>query len=98
MIGKGSQGKVYMALNVTTGEVMAVKQVARPTQFSDGRELRRIADSLREEQETLKDLDHPNVVQYLGFEENHETLNMYVHTYMAPVDHILTVNYGIQFP
>ncbi|KAF9535389.1 kinase-like domain-containing protein, partial [Crepidotus variabilis] len=78
MIGKGSQGKVYMALNVTTGEIMAVKQVERPGAFADGDGLRRIADALREEQETLRDLNHPNVVQYLGFEENRQTLNIFL--------------------
>jgi serine/threonine protein kinase len=81
LIGRGSHGKVYLGFNVTTGELLAVKQVEIPTTADD----RRKADSephknfvrlLREERETLKDLYHPNIVQYLGFEENLETVNM----------------------
>jgi len=57
---------------------MAVKQVERPQTKSDymKADLKEIVQSLREERDTLKDLEHPNIVQYLGFEENQETLNM----------------------
>lgn len=79
LIGKGSHGRVYMGLNVNTGEVMAVKQVELPQTASDRMkdEMKKIAEALREERETLKDLDHEHIVQYLGFEENEESLNMF---------------------
>lgn len=80
LIGKGSQGRVYFALNATMGNCMAVKQVERPQTRSDRMKvnLQEIVDSLREERETLKGLDHPNIVRYLGFEENEETLNIFL--------------------
>jgi len=34
--------------------------------------------ALKMESETLKDLDHPNIVQYLGFEETPTFLSMCV--------------------
>lgn len=78
LIGKGSHGKVYFALNATTGEVMAVKQVELPQTASDRRkvDLKKMVEALADERESLKELDHPNIVQYLGYEENRETLNM----------------------
>lgn len=80
LIGSGSHGKVYMGFNATTGEVMAVKQVELPQTASDRMkpDMKTIVEALKDERETLQDLDHDNVVQYLGFEENLETLNMYV--------------------
>lgn len=81
LIGSGSHGKVYMGFNATTGEVMAVKQVELPQTASDRMktDMKKIVEALKDERETLKDLDHDNIVQYLGFEENPETLNMYVY-------------------
>jgi len=81
LLGRGSQGSVYMAFNATTGEVIAVKQVEIPQTASDKRrdERNKIIEALIDERDTLRDLDHPNIVQYLGFEENPVTLNMYGH-------------------
>lgn len=78
LIGSGSHGKVYMGFNATTGEVMAVKQVELPQTRSDRmrNDLKVIVAALKDERETLEELDHDNIVQYLGFEENPETLNM----------------------
>jgi len=78
LIGKGSHGKVYFALNATTGEVMAVKQVELPQTASDRKkgDLKKMVNALADERESLQELDHPNIVQYLGYEENRESLNM----------------------
>lgn len=80
LIGKGSYGRVYLALNATTGEMIAVKQVETPRTASDKNDSRQatVVQSLKLESETLKDLDHPNIVQYLGFEETPANLSMYV--------------------
>ncbi|KAI9281134.1 kinase-like domain-containing protein [Sporodiniella umbellata] len=69
MIGKGSFGKVYLAFNLDTGEVIAVKQVELPITASDLRDERQkaVVDSLNQEIVMLKDLDHENIVQYLGY-------------------------------
>ena len=78
LIGKGTYGKVYLALNATTGEMIAVKQVEMPRTASDKEDSRQISvvEALKLESETLKDLDHPNIVQYLGFEETPTFLSM----------------------
>ncbi|KAF8905505.1 kinase-like domain-containing protein [Gymnopilus junonius] len=69
-----------MGLNVNTGEVIAVKQVELPQTASDRMkgEMKKIVEALREERETLKDLDHEHIVQYLGYEESEEYLNIFL--------------------
>lgn len=59
---------------------MAVKQVEAPQTASDLNDSRQAAvvQALKSESETLKDLDHPHIVQYLGFEETPANLSMYV--------------------
>jgi serine/threonine protein kinase len=78
LIGRGTYGRVYLALNATTGEMIAVKQVETPQTASDKNDSRQISvvQALKLESETLKDLDHPNIVQYLGFEETPSNLSM----------------------
>jgi mitogen-activated protein kinase kinase kinase ANP1 len=78
LIGKGTYGRVYLALNATTGEMIAVKQVEIPrtsADKADGKQVT-VVEALKSESETLKDLDHPNIVQYLGFEETPRYLSM----------------------
>jgi mitogen-activated protein kinase kinase kinase len=78
LIGRGTYGRVYLALNATTGEMIAVKQVETPQTASDKNDSRQISvvQALKLESETLKDLDHANIVQYLGFEETPSNLSM----------------------
>jgi mitogen-activated protein kinase kinase kinase len=78
LIGRGTYGRVYLALNTTTGEMIAVKQVEIPRTASDMNDSRQatVVQALKLESETLKVLDHPNVVQYLGFEETPTNLSM----------------------
>jgi Protein kinase domain len=78
LIGKGTYGRVYLALNATTGEMIAVKQVELPQTPSDRNDSRQntVVQALKLESETLKDLDHPHIVQYLGFEETPANLSM----------------------
>lgn len=89
LLGKGSYGQVYLALNATTGEVMAVKQVERPQTVSDrsNSRLLDIMQALKFESNTLKDLDHENIVQYLGYEESSKYLSMYVNVPSRPNSH-----------
>jgi hypothetical protein len=76
MIGQGSFGKVYLAMNASTGEMMAVKQVEIIRTASDKQS--QMVEALHSESETLKDLDHPNIVQYLGFEETPHNLSIFL--------------------
>jgi mitogen-activated protein kinase kinase kinase len=71
LIGRGTYGRVYLALNTTTGEMIAVKQVDK----NDSRQAT-VVQALKDESETLRVLDHPNIVQYLGFEETLTNLSM----------------------
>jgi len=80
LIGKGTYGRVYLALNATTGEMIAVKQVEIPQTASDKNDSRQavLVQALKLESEIFKDLDHPNVVQYLGFEETPNFLSIFL--------------------
>ena len=65
-------------MSVATGEMIAVKQVDIPRTASDKSYKRQVTavEALKLESETLKDLDNPNIVQYLGFEETPNILSM----------------------
>ncbi|KAJ7786224.1 MAP kinase [Mycena metata] len=80
LIGRGTYGRVYLALNATTGEMIAVKQVEIPRTASDKNDSRQVTvvQALKLESETLKVLDHPNIVQYLGFEETPANLSIFL--------------------
>ena len=70
VIGKGSFGCVYLGMNLTTGEMIAVKQVESSTSSQ--------IEALRSEMETLKDIDHLNIVQYLGFEAKDNVYSLFL--------------------
>ena len=55
-----------------------MKQVEIPRTASDKEDSRQVTvvEALKSESETLKDLDHPNIVSYLGFEETPTFLSM----------------------
>ncbi|KAF7975173.1 hypothetical protein HWV62_10365 [Athelia sp. TMB] len=80
LIGKGTYGRVYLALNTTTGEMIAVKQVEIPKASSDkaGTKQAGFVKAFKSESGTLEELDHPNVVQYLGFEETPNFLSIFM--------------------
>jgi serine/threonine protein kinase len=65
--------------------MIAVKQVEIPTIASHKDDSRQVTvvQALKMESETLKDLYHPNIVQYLGIEETPNFLSMYV---QHPID------------
>ena len=94
LIGKGTYGRVYLALNATTGEMIAVKQVEIPRTASDKDDSRQVSvvEALKLESETFAELDHPNIVSYLGFEETPTFLSMYVSINYIANQAILTSN------
>ncbi|KAJ7244712.1 kinase-like domain-containing protein [Mycena haematopus] len=60
--------------------MIAVKQVEIPRTASDKNDSRQVTvvQALKLESETLKVLDHPNIVQYLGFEETPTNLSIFL--------------------
>lgn len=80
-ISEGTYGRVYLALNATSGELIAVKQVELAKANNDNDDNSKInrVEALRNESEMLKDIDHPNIVQYLGFEQTSDFLSMCVY-------------------
>jgi len=63
LIGRGSLGSVWKALNSRTGELIAVKEVVLDPRDSSENKFRQ---SLQNEIDLYKDLQHPNIVSYLG--------------------------------
>ncbi|KAF8343765.1 uncharacterized protein EI90DRAFT_3149332 [Cantharellus anzutake] len=80
LIGRGTYGRVYLALNATAGEMIAVKQVELPKTVSDKEDARQVSvvEALRSEGSTLRTLDHPNIVQYLGIQETEQHLSIFL--------------------
>lgn len=70
--------------------MIAVKQVEIPKTDADRGDSRQssVVEALKMESETLKDLDHPNIVQYLGFEQTPDFLSMCVFVFFG----VLLVN------
>lgn len=81
LIGQGSFGSVYLALHAITGELLAVKQVETPSpganSQSDARK-KSMIEALKREIGLLRDLRHPNIVQYLGCSSSAEYLNIFL--------------------
>ncbi|KAI7862461.1 kinase-like domain-containing protein [Spinellus fusiger] len=71
LLGKGSFGRVYLAFNIDTGDVMAVKQVelCSPHERLNVHE-KDMVHALHQEMVLLRDLEHDNIVQYLGYGED----------------------------
>jgi mitogen-activated protein kinase kinase kinase len=81
LIGQGSFGSVYLALHAVTGELMAVKQVELPSVQKDteiDRKKTTMITALKHEINLLRDLQHPNIVQYLGTAADDHHLNIFL--------------------
>ncbi|OAD66853.1 hypothetical protein PHYBLDRAFT_118924 [Phycomyces blakesleeanus NRRL 1555(-)] len=93
LIGKGSFGRVYHALNLAAdGEWIAVKQVDLPTTKSElaNPEMRNHVDSLYREIALLENLVHDNVVQYLGYDADEEEGHLHIFLEYVPGGSIAT--------
>ncbi|KAH8673932.1 kinase-like domain-containing protein [Xylariales sp. PMI_506] len=81
LIGQGSFGCVYLALHAVTGELLAVKQVETPSPGANSQNDSRkksMIEALKREISLLRDLRHPNIVQYLGCSSSSEYLNIFL--------------------
>ncbi|KAK9475767.1 hypothetical protein V1514DRAFT_339114 [Lipomyces japonicus] len=73
-IGGGTFGSVYAAINLDTGDVMAVKEI----RLQDTQSIRHIVKSIKDEMTVLEMLDHPNIVQYYGVEVHREKVFIFM--------------------
>jgi hypothetical protein len=78
LIGMGSFGKVFYGANCEIGEIMAVKQVPIRNSNIDAKLRKKMLSALHIEINLLKDLDHPNVVRYLGYYTQDNYINVFL--------------------
>lgn len=98
LIGKGSFGSVYLALHAVTGELMAVKQVEIPAEDSGdtvaSEKKKNMLAALKHEIGLLRELKHPNIVQYLGSNSDDTHLNIFLEYVPGGSVATMLVNYG----
>ncbi|KAL3828815.1 hypothetical protein ACJIZ3_017617 [Penstemon smallii] len=75
MIGCGAFGRVHMGMNLDSGELLAVKEVAIGTN-SASKKTQEYIRELEKEVDLLKNLSHPNIVRYLGTAREVGSLNI----------------------
>ncbi|KAK3027221.1 hypothetical protein RJ639_041639, partial [Escallonia herrerae] len=76
LIGCGAFGRVYMGMNLDSGELLAVKQVSIAVNSASKEKTQAHIRELEEEVKLLKNLSHPNIVRYLGTAREEESLNI----------------------
>ncbi|KUJ11995.1 cell division control protein-like protein 15 [Mollisia scopiformis] len=90
-LGKGAFGSVYKAFNWGTGEAVAVKQIKLGDLPKS--ELRNIEAEI----DLLKNLNHDNIVKYLGFVKSSDCLNIILEYCENGSLHSICKSYG-KFP
>ncbi|KAI4119678.1 MAG: hypothetical protein LQ345_000476 [Seirophora villosa] len=80
LIGKGSYGRVYLGINLTTGDLLAVKQVEVNQKIAgqDKEKMKEMVSALDQEIDTMQHLEHPNIVQYLGCERKEYSISIFL--------------------
>ncbi|KAK4154611.1 hypothetical protein C8A00DRAFT_32567 [Chaetomidium leptoderma] len=73
-VGGGTFGNVYAAMNLDTGQLMAVKEI----RLQDPKLIPTIAGQIRDEMRVLETVDHPNVVSYYGIEVHRDRVYMFM--------------------
>ncbi|RZC52367.1 hypothetical protein C5167_020787 [Papaver somniferum] len=76
LIGCGAFGRVYMGMNLDSGELLAIKQVMIPSNNASKEKAQAHILELEEEVKLLKNLSHPNIVRYVGTIREEGTLNI----------------------
>lgn len=80
LIGKGTYGRVYLGMNATTGEFLAVKEVEVNPKAAGGdkNKMKELVGALDQEIDTMQHLDHINIVQYLGCERKETSISIFL--------------------
>ncbi|KAF7792485.1 hypothetical protein EIP86_003526 [Pleurotus ostreatoroseus] len=72
-IGAGSFGSVYLAVNLDTGSLMAVKEI----KFQEVAGLSNLYTQIKDELAVMEMLHHPNVVEYYGIEVHRDKVYIF---------------------
>lgn len=72
-IGAGSFGSVYLAINLDSNTLMAVKEI----KFQETAGLTNLYTYIREELQVMEMLHHPNVVEYYGIEVHRDKVYIF---------------------
>ncbi|CAJ2509126.1 Uu.00g141520.m01.CDS01 [Anthostomella pinea] len=80
LIGKGTYGRVYLGMNATTGEFLAVKEVEVNPKAAGGdkNKMKELLAALDQEIDTMQNLDNVNIVQYLGCERKETSISIFL--------------------
>ncbi|OQO12341.1 hypothetical protein B0A48_02983 [Cryoendolithus antarcticus] len=73
-VGGGTFGSVYVAINLDSGQLMAVKEI----RLQDPKLIPTIVSQIRDEMSVLQVLDHPNVVTYHGIEPHRDKVYIFM--------------------
>jgi mitogen-activated protein kinase kinase kinase len=73
-VGGGTFGSVYAAINLDSGQLMAVKEI----RLQDPKLIPTIVSQIRDEMRVLRVLDHPNIVQYYGIEPHRDKVYIFM--------------------
>ncbi|ETN36388.1 uncharacterized protein HMPREF1541_08665 [Cyphellophora europaea CBS 101466] len=73
-VGGGTFGSVYAALNLDTGNLMAVKEI----RLQDPQMIPTIVKQIGDEMGVLAVLDHPNIVSYYGVEVHRDKVYIFM--------------------
>lgn len=73
-VGGGTFGSVYAAINLDSGQLMAVKEI----RLQDPKLIPTIVGQIRDEMGVLQVLDHPNIVQYYGIEPHRDKVYIFM--------------------
>ena len=73
-IGGGTFGSVYVAINLDSNYLMAVKEI----RLQDPQLIPKIAQQIRDEMGVLEVLDHPNIVSYHGIEVHRDKVYIFM--------------------
>ncbi|KAL9055191.1 MAG: hypothetical protein Q9162_003684 [Coniocarpon cinnabarinum] len=73
-IGGGTFGSVWVATNIDTGHLMAVKEI----RLQDPQMIPMIVGQIRDEISVLQNLSHPNIVTYHGIEVHRDKVYIFM--------------------
>lgn len=73
-VGSGTFGNVYSAVNLGSGEILAVKEI----KIQDSNAMKKVFPLIKEEMTVLEMLNHPNIVQYYGIEVHRDKVNIFM--------------------